>query len=73
MLNLPLYPFFFFPMKMVQVTIKRRYVLTNTPVHPQVPPPRSAGLRGGSSAALSLKQSEQTFQPEDAGWLSWER
>ena len=28
---------------------------------------------GGSSCVLLLQQSEQTFQPEDAGWLSWER
>lgn len=34
--------------------------------------PSCAGLQGGS-CALSLQQSEQTFQPEDAGWLSWER
>ena len=43
---LPLF-FSFFPMKMVRVTIERRYLLNNTPVYPQVPPPpppRSAEL-----------------------------
>lgn len=61
-----------FSMKMVRVTTKKRYLLRNTSVRLQVPPVGALGCRG-CSCALSLQQSEQTFQLQNAGWLSWER
>lgn len=44
-LNLSLYPFFF-SVKMVRVTMKRRYVLKNASIRLQVPPLRTPGCRG---------------------------